>query len=82
MKPRRLSIVAISAALGAMLPLADGCGEPCPREMAVESGYRILGGSTGWVKDSGRIEVSDSTMTVLYSTDDGSSWAVEYRRTE
>lgn len=80
--PRRLSVAAISVVLGAMLPLADGCGEPCPREMVVEPGYRILGGPTDWVKDSGRVEVSGSTLTITYATDDGSAWAVEYRRTE
>ena len=69
--------------LGVALP-DTGCVE-CP-EYAPEGtwGFRAyeFGRLSGWMPGSGRMEVSETTIVISYTTPDDSRWEVEYERTE
>ncbi|MDC0666418.1 hypothetical protein [Nannocystis radixulma] len=67
-------------AVGAWLPLGQGCSE-C-ENLAPEPVYRIVSDRPDWVAESGILRVTEKALVISYTTQDGSRWEVEYRRTE
>jgi len=72
----RLTLVAASMLAALSLPLSEGCGS-CPE---LRSAYRIVTDRPDWVMSSGKVELTDTAIVITYSTKDGSSWEVEYKR--
>jgi len=42
----------------------------------------IEGQEDWWLPNSGRRDVTDSTMLISYTAEDGSKWEIEYRRVD
>jgi len=75
-----MSLFATAALFGGLVPISEGCA-PCPT-FVVKTDYKILEDQDDWVKDTGRIHVTDTAFVISYATMDGSTWEVEYRRIE
>ena len=82
-----IMLVMLGVLVGIALPVG-GCQE-CP-EYEPEGSYVILdfnddgqpAHNRDWVEGSGRVEVSETTIVISYTTPDDSRWEVEYERTE
>ena len=78
-RPWRVSCFALAALIGMMVPLGEGC-TPCP---GVAAAYLFREQPNWWVRDSGRLDVTDTAMLISYTAaEDGSKWTIEYRRVE
>ena len=78
-KSLRCLLLFSTMGVGAVLPLGEGCGGPCP-EIEPEPLYRILDDRPDWVAGSGTLRTTDKSFVISYDTKDGSRWEVEYRR--
>jgi len=69
----------LAVPLGAVVPL-DGCTDPCP-DLDRPATFKILTERDDWQPGSGQFEVTETAFLISYTTQDGSKWEVEYRRT-
>lgn len=72
----------IAVLVGVAMPIADGCGPPCPDNFVVLPTYKIVTDRDDWEPGSGRLSATDTKFVISYTTRDGSKWEVEYQRTD
>ncbi len=79
---RRLTeglLASVALFLGFSTSGASGCVNCPDQHIAERYSFEIV--MSGWSPGSGRVDVTDSDLTITYSTTDGSKWKVVYTRT-